>query len=202
MSQTGSLNTLNESVESQKGESTDILKQIVDCGSYQQTQPNSAAAEHLTLSVESCSCESSNRGRSLSEGSGSRNSSSNVPENNLSHTERFGIWNESADNQKHCSDKILKQDHVHVIGSKILSQVQSENQDLTSLRARKNTIELYGDSASADNTGHQKIQNTAATRGILMVPKKVRIWDGESKCASFLILSLLAISSYCIICIA
>lgn len=190
LSQARSLSTLSDSVESQKGESTDIRKQVVDYGSYQQTQPNSATAEHLTVSVDSCSCERSNRGRSLSEGNDARNSSSNVPDNNLSHTGRFGISVEGTDIEKYHSDNILKQDKVHVVESKIFSQVKCENQDHTHLTARKDDIELHRDSASADNIGHQKIQNTAAARGFQMVPKKVRIWDGESKCASFLILNL------------
>ena len=200
LSQPGSLSTLNESIMSQNGESTGILKQVVDCGSYQQTQPNIAAAEHLTVSIESCSCERSNRKQSNSEGNGARNSSSNVLEDNLPHTERFGILNESNDSLKHHSHNILKEDNVQVIENKIFSQVQSENQDLTCWRARKNDVELYRGSVSADNVAHQRIQNAAAARRSLTAPKKVRIWDGKSKCATFLILTLLGISSYHIFC--
>ena len=194
LSQPGSLSILNESVMSQNGESTDILKQVVDFG-------NSAAAEHLKVSIQSGSCEKSNRKQSSSEGNGARNGSSNVLEDNLPHTGRFGILNESTDNQKHHSSNILKDDSLQVIENKIFSQVQTKNQDLM-WRFRKNDIELYRESASADNIRHQRIQNAAATGRFMKVPKKVRIWDGESKYASFLILTLLAISSDYIGCIA
>ena len=61
------LRIMNESVRSQNGKSTASLKQVVDCGS-QETQPNSAAAEHLKVSIESGICERSNRKQSSSEG--------------------------------------------------------------------------------------------------------------------------------------
>jgi hypothetical protein len=187
----GSLSILNESVTSQNGESTDILKQVVDCGIFQETQP----------SIESGSCERSNRKQSSSEGNGARNSSSNVLEDNLPHTGRFGGLNESTDNQKRHSSNILKEDNVQVIKNEIFSQVQTENQDLTR-RVRKNDIEVYRDSASADNRRHKRIQNAAAKGRSVKVSKKVRIEDGESKYASFLILNLLAVSSYHVVCIA
>jgi hypothetical protein len=189
--------TLNESVTTQSGESTDIQKQVVDRGSSQQTQPNSSAADHLYVSTESCSSVRSNSKQSSSEGNGARNSSSNVPEDNFSNTGGFGILNESTDNQKHHSNNILIEDNVQVIENKIFSQVQFDNQDLARRRVRKSDIELYRGSVSADDKGHRRIPNAAATG-----PKKVRIWDGESTCASFLILILLAISSYHIVCIA
>jgi len=201
LSQPGSLSILNESVTSQNGESTDILKQVVDCGSYQETQPISAAAEHLEVSIESGSSERSNRKQSSSEGNGAGSGSSNVLEDDLPHSGKFGILHESTDNQKHHSSNLLKEDNVQGIENKIFSQVQTENKDHTQ-RARKNDIKLYRDSASASNTGHKRIQNAAAAGHLMTVPKKVRIWDGESKYASFLILSLLAISSYHIVCIA
>jgi len=201
LSQRGSLSLLNERVTSQNGESTDILKQVVDCRSYQETQPNSAAAGHLEVSIESDSCERSNRKQSSNEGNGARNGSSNVLEDNLPHTGRFGTLIESTDNQKHHSSNILKDDNVQVIENKIFSQVQTENQDL-SWRVRKDNIELYRDSASAVNRGRQKKQNAAAAVRFMKVPKKVRSGDGESKYVSFLILTLLAISSYHIVCIA
>jgi hypothetical protein len=141
----------------------------------------------------------SNRKQSRSEGNGARNSSSNVPEDNFSYPGGFGILNKSTDNKKRHSSNILIEDNVQVIENKIFSQgqVQSDNQDLTRLTARKNDVELYRGSASADDLRHQRIPNAVATG-----PKKVRIWDGESKCALFLILILLAISSYHIVCIA
>jgi hypothetical protein len=201
LSQPGSLSILNESVTSQNGESTDILKQVVDRGSYQETQPNSAAAEHLKVSIESGNCKRSNRKQSSSEGNCARNGSSDVLEDNLPHIGRFGILNESTDSQKHHSSIILKEDNVQVIENKIFSEVQTENQDRT-WRVRKSDIELYRHSASADNIGHQRIKNAAATGHFGTVPKNVRIGNGESKYASFLILTLLAISSYHIVCIA
>jgi len=201
LSQPGSSSILNESVTSQNGESTDILNQVVDCGSYQETQPISAATEHLKVSIESGSCERSNRKQSSSEGNGVRNGSSNILEDNLPHTGRFGILNESTDNQKHHSSNLLKKDNVQRIENKLFSQVQTENQDRT-WRVSKNDIKLYRGGASAANTGHQKNQNAAVTGRFMTVPKKVRIWDGESKYASFLILSLLAINSYHVVCIA
>jgi hypothetical protein len=200
LSQPGSLSILNESVTNQKGESSGALKQVVDFGSYQETQPNSAAAEDLKVSVESGSCEKSNRKQSSSKGNGARNSSRNLLEDNLPHTGRFGILNESTDNQKRHSSNILKEDNVQVIENKIVSQVQTKNQNFTR-RVRKSDIELYRDSASADNIRHQRIQNAVATGRSVKVPKKVRVWDGESKYASFLILTLLAISSDHIVCI-
>jgi hypothetical protein len=203
LSQPGSLSILNESVTSQNGESTDIPKQVVDFGSYQETQPNSAAAEHLKVSIENSSCEKSDRKQSSSEGSGARNSSSDVLEDNLPHTGKFGILNESTDSQKHHSSNILKEDNVQVIDNKIVSQIQTKNQNLTR-RVRKNDTELYRDRAPADNKGHRRIQNAAATGRFMKVPKKVRVWDGdaESKYASFLIPTLLAISSDHFVCIA
>ena len=201
LSQPGSVSVLNESVTSQNGDSTDILKQLVDFGSYQETQPFSAAAEHLKVSIESGSSERSNRKQSSSEENVARSGSSNVLEDNLPHSGKFGILNENTDNQKHHSSILLKKDNVQVIENKIFSHVQTENQDHMR-RVRKNDIKLYRDSASAANTGHQRIQNAAATGHFMMVPKKVRIWDGESKYASFLILTLLAISSYHIVYIA
>jgi hypothetical protein len=191
--------TLNESVTSQRGESTDIQKQVVDRGSYQQTQPNSSAADHLAVSTESHSSVRSNRKQSSSERNRARNSTGNVPEDNFSYPRRFGVLNKSTDSKKRHSSNILIEDNVQVIENKIFSQsqVQSDNQDLTRLRARKNDVELYRASASVDDIQHQRIPNAVATG-----PKKVRIWDGESKCALFLILILLAISSYHIVCIA
>jgi len=170
LSRPGSLSLLNERVTSQNGESTDILKQVVDCRSYQETQPNSAAAE---VSIES---ERSNRKQSSNEGNGARNGSSNVLEDNLPHTGRFGTLIESTDNQKHHSSSILKDDNVQVIENKIFSQVQTENQDL-SWRVRKDNIELYRDSASAVNRGRQRKQNAAAAVRFMKVPKKVRSGD-------------------------
>jgi len=201
LSQPGSLSVSNESVTSQNGDSTDVLKQVVDFGSYQETQPNSAAAEHLKVSVESGSSEKSNRKQSSSEGNGARNGSSNVLEDNLPHTGRFGILNESTDNKKHHSNNILEEDNVQVIENKIVSQVRTKNQDLTR-RVRMSDIELYRDSSSANNIKHQRIQNAAATRRSVKVPKKVRVWEGESKYSLFLIQTFLAISSNHIVCIA
>jgi len=201
LSQPGSLSILNESDTSQNGESTDILKQVVDYGSYQEAQSISAAAEHLQVSIESGSSERSNRKQSSSEGNGTRSGSSNVLEDNLPHSGKFGILNESTDNQKHHSSNLLKEDNVQGIENKMFSQVQTENQDHT-WRGRKNDIKLFRGSASTANTGHQRIQNAAATGHFMTVPKKVRIWDGEFNYASFLILTLLAISSYHIVCIA
>jgi hypothetical protein len=195
LSQRGSLSLLNESVTSQNGESTDILQQVVDCRSYQETQPNSAAAEHLEVSIESDSCERSNRKQSSNEGKGS----SNVLEDNLPHTGRFGALIESTDNQKRHSSNILKDDNVQVIENKIFNQVQTENQDL-SWRVRKDNIELYRDSASAVNRGHQRKQNAAAAVRFMKVPKQVRSGDGESKYASFLILIGYQFLSYCLYC--
>lgn len=200
LSQPGSLSILNESVTSQNNESTDILKQVVDCESYQETQPDSEAAEHLKVSIESGSCERSNRKQS-SKGNSSRNGSSNVLEDNLPHTGRFGVLNESTDNQKHHSSNVVKEDNVQVIENKIFSQVQTETQDLTQ-RVRKNDIRLYRDSASADDKGRQRIQNATTAGRSMKVPKHVRVWNGESKYASFLILTSLAISSYHFVCIA
>jgi hypothetical protein len=109
--------------------------------------------------------------------------------------------NESTDNQKRYSSNILKEDNVQVIENKIFSQVQTENKDLTQ-RVRKDNVELYRDGASAVNRGHQRKQNAAAAVHFMKIPKEVRSGDGESKYASFLILTLLAISSYHIVCIA
>jgi len=201
LSQPGSLSIMNEIVRNQNGQSTASLKQEVDCGSYQETQPNSVAAEHLKVSVESGSCERSNRKQSSSEGNGARNGSRNVCEDNLPHTGRFGILNESTNNQKHHNSNHLKEGNVQVIKNKIFNQVQTENEGLTQ-RVRRYDIELYRDSASADNRGHHRIQNAVATGHFMTVPKKVRIKDGESKYTSFLILNLMAISSYHIVCIA
>jgi len=105
-------------------------------------QPNSAAAEHLKVSIEGSSCERSNRKQSSSEGNGARNGSSNVLEDNLPHTGRFGILNESTNNQKHHSSNHLKEENVQGIKNKIFSQVQTENEGLI-WRVRKNDIELY-----------------------------------------------------------
>ena len=199
--QPGSFSILNESDRSQNGESAASLKQVVDCRTYQETHPNSAAVEHLKVSIESGSCERSNRKQSSSEGNGARNGSSKVLEDNLPHTGRFGILNESTDSQKHHSSNHLIKDIVQGIEKKIFSQVQTENQSLTR-RVRKNDVELYRDSASADNRGHHRLQNAAATGRFMTVPKKVPIGDGESKYASFLMLTLLAISSCPVVCIA
>jgi hypothetical protein len=176
-SQTRSLCALNESVKSQKGGSIGSLKQVVDCGSCQPAQPNSAEAEHVTVCVENSGCERSNRRRLLSE-------------SNLPHIGRFCVSDDSADNQKHHNNNTLKQDNVQVIESKIFSQTKSENQDHAEWRARKNDTELHRDSVSAVNIEHQRIQNPVAPRGVLKVPKKVRLWDGESKHALFLTLNL------------
>lgn len=200
-SQPGSLSRLNESVTSQNSESTDILTQVVDRGRYQETQSKSAAAEQLKVSIESGSCEKSNGKQSSHEENGARNGSSNVLEDNLPHTGRFGILNESTDSQKHHSSNLLIEDNVQGIENKVLSQVQTENRDLT-WRVRKNDRELYKHSASAGNIGHQRVQNAAPKGRFMKVPKKVRVWSGESKYASFLILTLLVISSYHIVCVA
>jgi hypothetical protein len=180
-SQIGSLSTLNESVNSQKGDSSNILKQVYDYGNYQQMQPNSAAAKHLPLSIESSRSATAERRTPHINGT-QRNKS--ISENNLSQIGSLNLLNESVNTQTHSSSNILEhtddceRDDVQMIKNKTSSQLQFENED-RARKLRQDGMELNRGRASANNVRHQRHRNTATTGDYRMMPKRVRIWDGE-----------------------
>jgi hypothetical protein len=176
IAQTLSLSTLNDSVDSHKHESSNILKQVHDCENYQQMQPNNAEAKRQEVSAESSSATAERR-------SGTRRSQS-VSENNLSQTGSLRSLHESVNTQTRGSNNIMKctggyeKDDVQVIKNKTFSQAQLENEDLAHWKPRQDYMELNSGRALA-NVRHQINQNTSGAGSYVTMPKRVRIWDGE-----------------------
>ncbi|KDR06514.1 hypothetical protein L798_04192 [Zootermopsis nevadensis] len=185
-SQIGSLSTLNDSVNSQIDDSSNILTvtsttravSSYDYGNYRQMQPNSTA-----LPVESSRSETAERKRPHINGK-QRNRRS-MSENSLSQIGSLNLMNESVNTQTRGSSNILEhtgdyeRDNVQIIKNKTFSQPQFENEDQAHSKLGQNGVELSRGRASANNVRHQKHQNIATTEGYRMMPKRVRIWDGE-----------------------
>lgn len=179
--QKGSLNMLNESVNSQKDDGSNVFKPVAECRNYQQMQPNITATKYYAVSEKNNSRATAGR-RSHTEGDEAWSSRS-VSESHLSQ-----IPNGCIDNQKHGSSNVLRsmgdwqQDNMQMIKSKTFSQAQFENEDLAHWKPEKDGMELR----MSDNVRCQRNQNSAPPRGFVAVPKKVRIWDGEYIYTSFL----------------
>jgi hypothetical protein len=176
--QIGSLSTSNENVSSQKDDSSNVLKQVIDYRNYQQMQPSIATDKHSTISVESSSRATAKRSHTEEDGTWSNRSKS---ESHLSQIRSLTILSESVDSQKHGSSNVLnhagdrQQDNMQVIKSKTFSQVQFKNEDLAHWKPQQDGMELK----ISNNVRCQRNQNAAPSRGFVVVPKKVRIWDGE-----------------------
>jgi hypothetical protein len=177
--QMGSLNMLNESVNSQKDDNTNVLKQVADCRNYQQMQPDIETTKHYAISVESSSRAAAGRS-SHTEGDEAWSNRS-VSESHLSQIQSLTIPNGRVDNQKHDSSSVLRhmgdwqQDNMQVMKSKTFSQAQFENEDVAHWKPQKDGMELK----MSNNVRCQRNQNSAPTRGFVVVPKKVRISGGE-----------------------
>jgi hypothetical protein len=177
--QMGSLNMLNGSVNSQKHGSSNVLKQVADCRNNQKVQPNIAATKQCAVSVESTSRATA--GRRLHTEGNEACSIRSVSESHVSQIQSLTTPNGSVDSQKHGSSNVLthvddwQQDNMQVIKSKTFSQAQFENEGLAHWKPRKDGMELK----ISNNVRFQRNQNAAPTRGFVVVPKKVRILDGE-----------------------
>jgi hypothetical protein len=171
----GSLNILNESVNSQKDDSSNVLKQVADYRNKQQMQPNISATKRSAVFVESSSRAAAERSHAEDGTWRSRS----VCENHISQIQSLTILNGSADNQKRGSSNVLRhmgdwqQDNMQV--NKTFSRAQFENEDLAHRKPQQDGMELK----ISHNVRFQRNQNAAPTRGFVVVPKKVRIWDGE-----------------------
>jgi hypothetical protein len=177
--QMGNPNMLNESVNSQKDDSNNVLKHVADCRNYQQMQPDAAATKRCAVSVDSSSRATARR-RLHTEGDEAWSNRS-VSGSHLSQIRSSTIPNGRVENQKHGSSNVLshmgdwQQDDMQVIKSKTFSQAQSENEDLAHWKPQKDGMELR----MSNNVRCERNQNAAPTRGFVVVPKKVRICDGE-----------------------
>jgi hypothetical protein len=174
--QIGSVNTLNDSVNSQKDDNSNILKEVFGYGDYQQMQPNSSAVEHPALSIENSENATDINGTQ-------RNVS--VSENNSSQIGCSNLLNEGAGTRTHSSSNILRytgdceRDNIQMIKNETFSQLQVENVGSSHWKPGQDSMELNRGYVSANDVRHERHQNVATTAGCRTMPKRVRIWDGE-----------------------
>jgi hypothetical protein len=177
--QTGSLHTLNESVMTQNDDCSNVLKQVADCRNYRQMQPDVATTEHSVVSVAGSS-RATAEGHSHTKEDGTLNNRS-VSHCHSSQTQSLTVLNESVGSQKPGSSNVLRrtsnlqQDNRQVSNSKTFPRTQFKSEDITHWKPQQDGEELR----ISNNIKCQRTQNAGPGRSFAVVPKKVRIWDGE-----------------------
>jgi hypothetical protein len=185
LSRIGSVSMPSESGNSQKDDSSNILKQVAENRNYPYTQLSGVASEYLEVSVESSSNAATGRRRSHSERDDTQSDRCNKYQNILSHTGSLNLLNESMDSEKSGSSNILRhtgnyeRDSVEVSESKTFRQAQFKNEVLEHWKTRVDDMELSRSHAPANAVGHQRNHITRSTGGYVTVPKRVRIRNGE-----------------------
>jgi hypothetical protein len=171
--QIGSLTTRNENIRIQNGDGSNVWKQVAELR-HQQMQPNVAAAECSAGPVEGGS-------KATAEGQLHTWSRRSASECHLPQTQRLTVLNESADCQKCGSSNVQRytgdrqQDNMQAIDSKTFSRARFENEDVAHWKPEQDGLEL----GKSNSVRRQRNRNSAPTRSFAVVPKKVRIWDGE-----------------------